>query len=719
MDILTGLNKSQCEGVCNTKGPALILAGAGAGKTRVLTTRIAHLILYDQVLPQNILAITFTNKAAAEMKSRVEEMLPHRISDIWISTFHSACVRILRRQESFMEYKKNFVIYDDADKLSVIKQCLKELNLDDKKFPPRAISSGISAAKNNLKTPQEYKVIAVNYYQKTVASVYEQYQKKLIHNNALDFDDLILNTVLLLKTNQVILNYYQDKFQYILVDEYQDTNYAQYVLVNLLAQKYRNICVVGDPDQSIYRFRGADMENILNFENDYPEARVILLEQNYRSTSTILDSANQVIKNNKYRKEKNLWTKGEIGDPIVVYTGYSENEEAAFIVDRVLCLKDNGYSYKDQAILYRTHAQSRVLEEKLLTAGIPYTMIGGLKFYERKEIKDLIAYLKLLINPNDEVNFNRIINVPKRGIGKISAEKILQYAYTNKKNFIEVLISAGEITGLNAKARSAAVNLGKLLLDLNNKREEINITSLVETTLYRTGYWHSLEEDMSKESAIRQENLQEFMSVTKDYDHKNPQGDLEDFLFELALVTDIDHYDQRTDQVTMMTLHSAKGLEFPIVFLVGMEEGVFPHFRSLTETAEMEEERRLCYVGITRARERLYLTNCQQRTLFGTTTYNKPSRFLNEIPSRYITTKDLLSRKTMSRPHMTAPKGASSASNIKTFLPGDLVRHPKWGEGIVKDVRKRGNEQEVKVDFLGQGVKTLLTCYAPLEIQEP
>lgn len=717
MDILAGLNKSQSEAVRHVDGPLLVLAGAGSGKTRVLTTRIAYLIQHKNISPRNILAITFTNKAAGEMKKRIGNMIPREISELWVSTFHAACLRILRRQASFMGYTNNFVIYDDSDQQTIIKECLKELNLDEKKFPPRVISAGISAAKNNLKTAAEFRAVASDFFKQTVAGVYELYEKKLKQNNALDFDDLIMVTIRLLKSNKAVLNYYQEKFRYILVDEYQDTNHAQYVLVNLLAQKYRNLCVVGDPDQSIYRFRGANMHNILNFEKDYPEARVILLEQNYRSTRTILESANQVIKNNKVRKEKNLWTNGPKGEPIVVFTGYDEHAEAAFVVDRIFRLKNKGYAYNDLAILYRTHAQSRVLEEKLLAAGIPYTMVGGLKFYERKEIKDLLAYLRLIANPADRVSLARIINVPKRGIGSASLGKILTYAGERGNNLVEVLENAGEIKGLTPKARSAAINLGEVLFLLRNKLDKMTIAELVEETLRQTGYRQALENENTVESRTRLENLQEFISVAREFDRKQPGGNLEEFLSELALVTDIDQYDADSDKVTMMTLHSAKGLEFPIVFLVGMEEGVFPHSRSLYDPGEMEEERRLCYVGITRARERLYLTHCQQRTLYGNTKKNKASRFLDEIPMKYLTTRDPLDDMPGDeavKPETNFQEGLSAPLS---FTPGERVYHRKWGNGVVKDVRGTGDNLEVKVDFPGLGVKTLLARYAPLEKQ--
>jgi DNA helicase-2/ATP-dependent DNA helicase PcrA len=716
MDILKDLSDRQSEAVQHTDGPLLILAGAGSGKTRVLTTRISYLIKNKGVSPRNILAITFTNKAANEMKSRVENMIPYEVQDLWVSTFHSACLRILRSQAGLAGYTGNFVIYDEPDRQTLIKECLKELNLDEKKFQPRSMAASISRAKNSLKNASEYKATARDFYQETVSGVYELYEKKMKQNNAMDFDDLIMVTVRLLQSNESVLNYYQEKFRYILVDEYQDTNHAQYLLINLLAQKYRNLCVVGDPDQSIYRFRGADMQNILNFEEDYPEARVILLEQNFRSTGTILKSANEVIKHNKARKEKDLWTDGPTGDPIVVFTGYNEHAEAEFVVSRIARLREKGYAYKDMAILYRTHAQSRVFEEKMLYAGIGYNMVGGLKFYERKEIKDILAYLRVIANPADRVSLRRIINVPKRGLGAASVDKIINYAQSQGNDLIDILLNAKDIEELGAKPRNAAAALGQILSSLRDDQQQLTITELVHEILSRTGYRQALESENTVESRTRLENLQEFMSVTREFDREHPGEDLGEFLGGLSLVTDIDNYDEESDQITMMTLHSAKGLEFPVVFLVGLEEGVFPHSRSLHEPMEMEEERRLCYVGITRARERLYITHCQQRTLYGYTKSNKTSRFLDELPVHYLTTRDPLDKdKPLSG--LQTGSGLQPPSSAAFFTPGDVVRHRKWGEGVVKDVRGKGDSQEVKVHFPGLGVKTLLSRYAPLEKQ--
>ncbi|MCF8009941.1 MAG: DNA helicase PcrA [Clostridiales bacterium] len=716
MNILEGLNDSQKEAVKHVNGPLLVHAGAGSGKTRVLTCRIAYLIENIGVSPANILAITFTNKAAAEMKQRIGNMIPEETKELWVSTFHAACLRILRSQARFMNYNNNFVIYDESDKQSVIKECLKELDIDEKKFTPRSVASAISTAKNSLKTAREYKLDADDFFKEKVADVYELYENKLLRNNAMDFDDLLMVTVRLFQSNPSVLQYYQDKFKYILVDEYQDTNHVQYFLVNMLAQTHRNICVVGDPDQSIYRFRGADMQNILDFEKDYSDAHTVLLEQNYRSTQTILNSANNIISNNVERKDKKLWTAGPEGDLVILFTGYNEHAEASFLADRVLRLKEKGYNYNDMAVLYRTHAQSRVLEEKFLYNNIPYTMVGGLRFYERKEIKDLIAYLRLLVNPYDRVSLRRIINVPKRGIGNVSVEKILEQTDSGNVNFIEILNNAEKINKLAAKTRSAAKEFGESLALLMEKKENISVTELTEETLFRTGYWHFLQKENSKESQTRQENLQEFLTVTQEFDREQPEGSLEDFLSGLALVTDMDNYDEDSDQITMMTLHGAKGLEFPVVFLAGMEEGIFPHARSLNEPAEMEEERRICYVGITRARERLYITHCYQRTLYGYTRANKSSRFLKEIPEECITTRDPLDAENPTFENEYA-KTREEYGSSSSFVPGDHVYHRKWGNGIVTDIRGHGDKQEIKVNFTGLGIKTLMACYAPLERQ--
>lgn len=727
---LSVLNEAQRKAVTYGDGPMLILAGAGSGKTRVLTTRVAYLLQEKGIDPYHILAITFTNKAAREMRERIQAMVPEMARELWISTFHSTCLRILRRQSGFAGYNANFVIYDTDDQKTVLKECLKELNLDDKKFPPQAMLAGISQAKNVLYGPEELEKKSHDYYSQIVCKVYSLYQKKLFQNNGLDFDDLIMQTVRLLQNNPVVLDYYQGKFHYVLVDEYQDTNHAQYVLVNLLAQKRRNLCVVGDPDQGIYGWRGADIGNIMRFEKDYPDAEVFMLEQNYRSTGTILDSANKVIQNNRDRKDKNLWTAGPEGDPIIVFSARDEHAEANYIVDRIN--RWNTYKHKkygDIAILYRTHAQSRVLEEKLLAAGIPYTIIGGLRFYERKEIKDLLAYLRLLVNPDDRVGLRRIINEPKRGIGPASLDKILALADNMGIAPLQLLEEGISITGLSGKAARSACEFGSVMRDIKEKINELSVTDVVKEVLERSGYLGALQNERTIESQTRLENLSEFFSVTREYEKNTGGGSLADFLADLALVTDLDQLDDEdTDRVTMMTLHSAKGLEFPIVFLAGLEESVFPHSRSLEDRHELEEERRLCYVGITRAMESLYLTHCWQRTIYGHTKVNEPSRFLNELPEENLSHFDPLDRlikkssqnKAQAQVAVNnftnkAANNQSSVGNAINFSPGELVTHRKWGQGTVLEVKGKGDNAEIKIDFPGLGTKTLLARFAPLE----
>ncbi|TYO96261.1 DNA helicase PcrA [Desulfallas thermosapovorans] len=745
---LTALNEAQKKAVTYGDGPLLVLAGAGSGKTRVLTTRIAYLLLEKGVDPYNILAITFTNKAAREMRERIAAAVPGMARDLWVFTFHATCLRILRRQSGFAGFTSNFVIYDADDQKTVIKECLKELNLDDKKFPPQAMSAAISQSKNMLYGPAEMEKKSYDYFSQTACKVYKLYQEKLRQNNALDFDDLLMHTVHLLQNNPAVLDYYQEKFRYILVDEYQDTNHAQYVLVNLLAQKYRNICVVGDPDQGIYGWRGADIQNIMSFERDYPDAAAIVLEQNYRSTRTILESANAVIRHNRDRKEKKLWTAGSLGDPITVFTARDEHAEASYVVEQIRRwhsqMKKN---YRDFAVLYRTNAQSRVLEEKFLAAGIPYTIVGGLRFYERKEIKDLLAYLRLLVNPNDRLSLRRVINEPKRGIGAASLNKILNWADETRQAPLTLLENGGGIPGLGGKAAGAARVFGQTMGDIKKRMPGLPITRLVQMVLEETGYWQALENERTVESRTRMENLREFYTVTGEYDASGEGGGLEDFLSSLALVTDLDNYEQDADQVTLMTMHSAKGLEFPVVFITGMEETVFPHSRSMEDRHELEEERRLCYVGITRAMEHLYLTHCWQRTLYGYTRMNEPSRFLRELPPDLLDTgapldnpedRALSGKLPVAGPvdsacggdfqevpgqaYCNTPTGRSTGTgslaspggqNI-TYSTGERVYHRKWGQGIIKEVRGKGDNAELKIEFPGLGVKTLLARYAPL-----
>ncbi|WPF78345.1 DNA helicase PcrA [Bacillus velezensis] len=732
--LLSGLNPVQQEAVKTTDGPLLLMAGAGSGKTRVLTHRIAYLMAEKHVAPWNILAITFTNKAAREMKERVESILGPGADEIWISTFHSMCVRILRRDIDRIGINRNFSILDTADQLSVIKGILKERNIDPKKFDPRSILGSISSAKNELIEPEEFAKSAGGYYDQVTSDVYTDYQKKLLKNQSLDFDDLIMTTIKLFERVPEVLEFYQRKFQYIHVDEYQDTNRAQYLLVKQLAARLENICVVGDSDQSIYRWRGADIANILSFEKDYPSANVILLEQNYRSTKRILQAANEVIKNNSNRKPKNLWTENDEGIKLSYYSGDNEFGEGQFVAGKIYELHSSGRrKLSDIAILYRTNAQSRVIEETLLKSGLNYNIVGGTKFYDRKEIKDILAYLRLVSNPDDDISFTRIVNVPKRGVGATSLEKIASYAAMNGMSMFQA-IKQVDFIGVSAKAANALDGFGAMIENLTNMQDYLSITELTEEILEKTEYREMLKAEKSIEAQSRLENIDEFLSVTKNFEQKSEDKSLVAFLTDLALIADIDQLDQKEeesggkDAVTLMTLHAAKGLEFPVVFLMGMEEGVFPHSRSLMEEAEMEEERRLAYVGITRAEEELYLTNAKMRTLFGHTNMNPESRFIREIPGDLL--ENLNEKKTprmqpgrkvqpkrgpVSRPVSYANKtGGDSLS----WAVGDKAGHKKWGTGTVVSVKGEGESTELDIAFPSPvGVKRLLAAFAPIEKQ--
>ncbi|WP_346988050.1 DNA helicase PcrA [Bacillus velezensis] len=732
--LLSGLNPVQQEAVKTTDGPLLLMAGAGSGKTRVLTHRIAYLMAEKHVAPWNILAITFTNKAAREMKERVESILGPGADEIWISTFHSMCVRILRRDIDRIGINRNFSILDTADQLSVIKGILKERNIDPKKFDPRSILGSISSAKNELIEPEEFAKSAGSYYDQVTSDVYTDYQKKLLKNQSLDFDDLIMTTIKLFERVPEVLEFYQRKFQYIHVDEYQDTNRAQYLLVKQLAARLENICVVGDSDQSIYRWRGADIANILSFEKDYPSANVILLEQNYRSTKRILQAANEVIKNNSNRKPKNLWTENDEGIKLSYYSGDNEFGEGQFVAGKIYELHSSGRrKLSDIAILYRTNAQSRVIEETLLKSGLNYNIVGGTKFYDRKEIKDILAYLRLVSNPDDDISFTRIVNVPKRGVGATSLEKIASYAAMNGMSMFQA-IKQVDFIGVSAKAANALDGFGVMIENLTNMQDYLSITELTEEILEKTEYREMLKAEKSIEAQSRLENIDEFLSVTKNFEQKSEDKSLVAFLTDLALIADIDQLDQKEeesggkDAVTLMTLHAAKGLEFPVVFLMGMEEGVFPHSRSLMEEAEMEEERRLAYVGITRAEEELYLTNAKMRTLFGRTNMNPESRFIREIPGDLL--ENLNEKKTprmqpgrkvqpkrgpVSRPVSYANKtGGDSLS----WAVGDKAGHKKWGTGTVVSVKGEGESTELDIAFPSPvGVKRLLAAFAPIEKQ--
>lgn len=737
-ELLNGMNPRQKEAVLHTDGPLLLMAGAGSGKTRVLTHRIAYLIEEKEVNPWNILAITFTNKAAKEMKERVNAILASGGEDVWVSTFHSMCVRILRRDVDFIGYNRNFTIIDSSEQLTLMKRILKELNIDPKKYDPRSILGTISQAKNSLQTPQDFAKMQGSYYEEIAAKCYAAYQKELQYNQCMDFDDLIMNTIRLFEEHPDSLTYYQNKFHYIHVDEYQDTNHAQYTLVNLLASRFRNLCVVGDADQSIYGWRGADMQNILDFEKDYPDAAVILLEQNYRSTKNILSAANQVIENNSNRKPKNLWTENKEGNKITYYRADNERDETRFIVDRMQEeIRSNHRNYGDFAILYRTNAQSRVMEETLLKANIPYKMVGGHKFYDRKEIKDILAYLNVLVNPQDSISFERIVNSPKRGIGPGSIEKLRSFASLHEWPLLEAAQNV-DLANIGGKAGQQLGAFGEMIQEVTQMIPYLTVTELTKEVLDRSGYLEDLKIQNTLEAQARIENLEEFLTVTQEFDKQFEQQNEEDadapeekltvFLNDLALVSDIDNLEEDASQVTLMTLHAAKGLEFPVVFLIGLEEGVFPLSRALMEESELEEERRLAYVGITRAEEALYLTNAFSRTLYGRTQYNRPSRFVEEIDQELLEIEGM--RPTPKKTPVFAKKTAYSYKQPETAVvpsksatggennswkPGDKVKHKKWGLGTVVRVSGTSKDLELDVAFPSQGVKRLLAAFAPIE----
>ena len=756
--LLNGMNDRQAEAVQTTEGPLLIMAGAGSGKTRVLTHRIAYLIDEKMVNPWNILAITFTNKAAREMRERAEK-LKTEAQDCLIATFHSMCVRILRREADHIGYNRNFTIVDPGEQRTLMKRILKNLNLDPKKWNERAILGTISNAKNDLIDEVAYANLAGDMYTEIVAKCYTAYQKELRQSEAMDFDDLIMLTLRLFDQNPDVLTYYQQRYQYIHVDEYQDTNHAQYQLVKLLASRFKNICVVGDADQSIYGWRGADMQNILDFEKDYPEAKVVLLEENYRSTKTILQAANEVIRNNRNRRPKNLWTQNEDGEEIVYYRANDEQDEALFVARTIDQLSREGYSHKDFAVLYRTNAQSRTVEEALLKSNIPYTMVGGTKFYSRKEIRDVISYLNLIANPSDNISYERVVNEPKRGVGPGTVEKIRNFASSQE---ISLLNASANIllSPVKGKAAQAVYDFANMLLDLRERLYDFTVTELVEAVLEKTGYTASLAAQATLESQARIENIEEFLSVTKNFDESpdNPTDEsgldkLSRFLNDLALIADTDDGDTESSEVSLMTLHAAKGLEFPVVFLVGMEENVFPLSRASEDEDELEEERRLAYVGITRAEKILYLTNANSRMLYGKTNYNQPTRFLREISSDLLDYQGLarpanssfkvsytnsdtsqfgqgmsLAQALQERKRQAAPSSISTgslpfgkSSQSQPSKPevawaiGDIAHHKKWGDGTVLAVSGSGNSQELKINFPEVGLKKVLASIAPIE----
>ena len=765
MDIFAGLNPAQKQAVEHTDGPLLIMAGAGSGKTKVLTCKVANL-LAKGVSPWSILAITFTNKAATEMRERVDRMIGEGAKDVWLSTFHSFCARFLRREvEATGMYKRNFVIYDSSDSQVVIKDCLKELNLDPKQYAPSSIQNAISNAKNQLMGPKAMARDADNFFQQKVAEVYALYAKKLRTNNAMDFDDLLMVSVLLLEEHEEIRVKYQNRFKYILVDEYQDTNGAQYQLTKILAAKHHNLCVVGDADQSIYGWRGADIRNIMDFEEDYPEARTIKLEQNYRSTKNILAAANAVIEHNINRKKKELWTENATGEKLTIYEARDERDEAEFIATTVMKQKTIfNASYGDMAVLYRTNAQSRVVEETFMRRGIPYTMVGGLKFYDRKEIKDILAYLRVIYNPLDTVSLLRIINVPKRGLGATTVAKLADYAENNGLTLFDVISSEdtlSQIPGITARIKKPLELFSTFIFQFMGYQSNMRIDDLIEKVLEESGYLRELQEEKKPENESRIENLKEFVGVARDFQKTEDNPNLENFLSTLSLVSDIDNAEMEDDRITLMTLHSAKGLEFPTVFMVGMEEGLFPHSRTLMDDNEIEEERRTCYVGITRAQRKLYLTCAHQRTIYGKTSMSTPSRFLDEIPEEY--TERLVPRVNAYGFANANHYGAQQRSGTMTFRPsasqmgsganfsdkaksalevmksmqkrgvnvqpktgvirpdtsvkwkvGDKAQHGKWGVGTVVSVKGEGEEVELKIAFPGQGVKGLMQKYAPI-----
>ena len=724
--LLTGLNKEQQQAVQHTEGPLLILAGAGSGKTKVLTVRIAHL-LAQGVNPYEILAITFTNKAAKEMKSRVEGLVGDVANRIWLSTFHSFCAKFLRFEiDSFLGYNSNFTIYDTSDSQAVIKAALKALNLDDKYYPVGAMIAAISDAKNKLLFASDFRKQARDFYQQKVADVYEYYERELRKNNALDFDDLLLVAVKLLQSNATVLDKYSHRFRYVMIDEYQDTNHAQYLLAKLLASHWKNIAVVGDADQSIYAWRGADIQNILDFEKDYPNCTSIKLEQNYRSTKIILDAANAVIDNNEGRPEKNLWTDKIEGAKIQHFTAQSEHEEAAFIGDTIAKKHDiHDVPYGDMAILYRTNAQSRVLEEALIKRALPYTMVGGTKFYDRKEIKDVLAYLRVLYNPFDDLSLLRIINVPKRSIGATTVAKLQDYAREKGTSLFMTLTQLHLIDSIKGKTKEKLEEFGILIFTLVSEMEDKTVLDILESILDRTGYLAQLEESTDPQDQARAENIGELLSVAKDFQDTNPSGTVEDFLEQVALVNDVDSFEQEEAKVTLMTLHAAKGLEFPIVFLCGLEEGLFPHSRTLMNPEEIEEERRLAYVGITRAEKELYISNATTRTVFGRTSSYLPSRFIHEIPEELVDglrakrkVPDDIKRHVPQHMSVTSrPVTKPIVRNevIADWKVGDTAIHSKWGNGKVINVTGEGAGMKLTIEFPTQGVRVVMAKFAPVK----
>lgn len=775
---LKELNNKQYEAVVNTEGPCLVIAGAGSGKTKVLTYKIAYLVGEKKVLPWNILAITFTNKAANEMRERAELLVGDAVKDIWMGTFHSICVRILRKFIDRIGYDSSFIIFDTSDQKTLVKQCMKELQIDDKTFNERSVISEISNAKNDMLEPDQYSIRVGNDFRKSkIAKIYELYQKRLKDNNAIDFDDIINFTVKILMENPDVLEYYANKFKYVLVDEYQDTNKSQFTLITLFASMHGNVTAVGDNDQGIYSFRGADISNILNFEKDFPGTKIIKLEQNYRCTGNILKVANEIIKNNEVKYDKKLWTQNEEGNLPKVYSADNEYDEGSYIAEQIEHLRrEEYYKYSDFAVLYRMNTQSRAIEDIFRRENIAYKIIGGLKFYERKEIKDIIAYLRLIQNPADNLSLNRIINEPKRGIGKTSLDNIAQVAEQNNTSMYEVIKNADQY-GLNRvylNSREFVDSIESLIA----KKDSLKVSDLIKQTLSKTGYTKALELENTVEAENRIANLDEFLTVAIEFEDESADNSLRDFLEGITLSSDLDNSDEDVDSVTLMTLHSAKGLEFPVVFLVGMEEGIFPGYQSMQEPQELEEERRLCYVGVTRAKENLFLTCAKQRTVFGSTSCNMTSRFLNEIPAELLdgaeealggrSKKHIFEKEEYpdskhtwsygsgtsnssiktykignSEPVGVVAKSNSTVSNGYTFKKtaesflsslnkmgsgsnknvdlsqykeGARVYHKKFGEGIINGIEAEGDDLKVDISFDKFGHKRLMAKFAGLEI---
>ena len=734
-NMLDKLNERQKEAVLATEGPVLVLAGAGSGKTTVLVNRIAYMISEKHIRPWNILAITFTNKAAREMKDRIERLLGDTAKDMWIGTFHSVCVRILRSCIDLLGYSRDFVIYDTADTKTVMKECLRELDIDEKSFPVRNVLSIISNAKNDLMDAATFEnVYKSDYRMSIIAKIYYRYQTKLRKNNAVDFDDIILNTVKILSENPDVLSKYQDKFRYILVDEYQDTNNSQYLLINLLAQANRNLCVVGDDDQSIYKFRGANIGNILNFEDDYSDVQKITLDQNYRSTQNILDAANSVISNNKGRMGKSLWTSNGDGNKVFVYTGTNEYDEARYIARQIKKHFDEQGSFSDCAILYRTNAQSRVIEEMLMRESVPYKVLSGLRFYDRKEIKDIIAYLRVVYNPNDDVSLARIINEPKRKIGNATLEKARNIAREKETSLYDVISHADDYPEFKTAIKKL-LGFSEIIQSLIKLKDTVTIEELTGRILNDTGYMPTLVMEDTTESKTRIENFGEFISVITEFEKNEETGNtLGEFLENISLVSDIDGYDENEDSAVLMTIHSAKGLEFPIVFLSGLEEGLFPGMRSMESDDDIEEERRLCYVAITRAKEQLYITKTISRTIHGKTMPTTASRFFKEIPVEYLEDKTTLQPKVAkvmqdlgvrnaSAPkkevYMTKGFGSSVKSSGSTdyskFKAGDAVEHRTFGRGEILTATPCGNDCILEIQFESIGFKRLMAAFAKVK----